>query len=75
MRTNLRKSRTKAGLTQADVARMAGIGLRQYKAIEYGESNGSVEVWKHLRTIFRKPIDFLLEQEVDKEIISKEDKK
>ena len=75
MRTNLRKSRTKAGLTQADVARVAGIGVRRYKAIECGESNGSVEVWKHLRTIFRKPIDFLLEQEVDKEIISKEDEK
>ena len=41
MRVNLRKARLKAGLTQADVARMAGIGLRQYKAIEYGESNGS----------------------------------
>lgn len=73
MRTNLRKARMKAGLTQADVARMVGIGLRQYKAIEYGESNGSVEVWKHLRTIFHKSIDFLLEQEADSKIISRED--
>ena len=65
MRENLRKARMKAGLTQADVARLAGLGLRQYKAIEYGESNGSVDVWKRLRSIFRKPIDYLLEQEED----------
>ena len=70
MRENLRKARMKAGLTQADVARLAGLGLRQYKAIEYGESNGSVDVWKRLRSIFRKPIDYLLEQEEDFQSIS-----
>ena len=61
MREGLRKARTEKGLTQADMARMAGIGLRQYKAIEYGESNGSIDVWIRLKSILQKPIDTMLE--------------
>lgn len=65
MRKNLRHERNRTGLTQADAARLLGISTRQYARLERGEADGSVDVWKRLRSIFRKPIDYLLEQEED----------
>lgn len=65
-RPNLINSRKNKGFTQVSVAILLKISVRQYQALEAGTSDGSVKVWEKLKKLFGKPIDYLLEQEVDK---------
>ena len=51
MRKKLKEARTKAGWTQQKVADELGIGLRHYQKIEYGDLNGSFEVWDALEDL------------------------
>lgn len=51
MRRNLKEARKKAGLTQQAMADKLDIGLRHYQKIEYGDTNGSFEVWDALEDI------------------------
>lgn len=52
MRSNLKKARQDAGLTQQQVADRLGIGLRHYKLIEAGTTVGRVELWDALEDLF-----------------------
>lgn len=51
MRKNLKEVRAAAGLTQQQMADKLNIGLRHYKKIEGGESEGSIRVWDTLEDI------------------------
>lgn len=51
-RENLKKARKEAGMTQKQVAEYLFITERHYKAIEYGERVGSVELWDKLEDLF-----------------------
>ena len=51
MRTNLKKARQDAGLTQQQMADKLNIGLRYYKSIESGERLGGVDIWDALEDI------------------------
>ena len=62
MRTNLINERKIKQITQAEVARILGITIRQYARLEAGTSDGSIKVWQRLKDLFHKPIDYLLEQ-------------
>lgn len=63
MRQNLRKARKRKGLTQRDIARLLNITVRQYGAIESGESNGSVKVWQEIKRVLGGTIDDLLQDD------------
>lgn len=63
MRQNLRKARKRKGLTQKDIARLLDITVRQYGAIEVGESNGSVKVWQKIKRVLGGTIDNLLQDD------------
>lgn len=52
MRTNLKKARKDAGLTQQQVADQIGIGLGHYQKIEGGFRDGSYAIWDSLEDIF-----------------------
>lgn len=52
MRTNLKKARKDAGLTQEQMAKKLYVGLRQYKRIEHGESLGSIDLWDAMEDFF-----------------------
>lgn len=52
MRENLRKSRTDKNMTQKQVAEYLNVIERHYKAIEYGERLGSIDVWDKLEDLF-----------------------
>ena len=39
-------------MTQKEVAEYLGISERYYKAIEYGERLGSIEIWDNLESLF-----------------------
>ena len=62
-RTNLIRERKNKDLTQATTAQLIGITTRQYKNIEAGTSDGSLAVWRKLKDLLHKPIDYLLEQD------------
>lgn len=62
---NLITLRQNQKLTQKDIATKLNISLKQYQRLEAGTSDGSIEVWRKLKEIFNKPIDFLLEQEIE----------
>lgn len=64
LRQNLKDARTEKQYTQTEIAKCAGITVRQYQAIEAGTSDGSVKVWCKLKDLLNKPIDYLLEQVV-----------
>lgn len=51
-RLNLINARIDRGMTQADVAKELGIGLRSYKQLEYAERTGNVEYWDKLEEMF-----------------------
>ena len=51
-RENLKKARQAAGMTQQQVAEYLEVTLRHYKAIEYGERLGSIEIWDNLESLF-----------------------
>ncbi len=65
MRINLIKARKNKCLTQKRVSQILEISERQYRKLEAGTSNGSVELWYKLKDLFNQPIDCLLEQAVD----------
>ena len=52
MRDKLQEARRAQGMTQQQVADLLGIGLRHYQKVEYGEINGSFEVWDALEDRF-----------------------
>lgn len=52
MRTNLKKARKEAGLTQEKMAEKLHICLRYYKGIESGEHLGSIPIWDALEDLF-----------------------
>lgn len=52
MRKKLKEARQKAGMTQRQVAEYLGVIERHYKAIEYGERLGSIDVWDKLEDLF-----------------------
>ena len=65
MRINLIKARKEKCLTQKQTAQILEISERQYRKLEAGTSNGSIDIWRKLKDLFEKPIDCLLEQAVD----------
>lgn len=52
MRTNLKKARQDAGMTQQQVADYLGISLQYYQYLEYGSKTGRVENWDKLEDLF-----------------------
>ncbi len=67
MRTNLKKARQAAGMTQKQVAEKLGISERYYKYLEAGRSIGSVDLWDALEDIFSVHQRFLRESHPDQE--------
>lgn len=65
LRENLMNARKKEGFTQLQIAQALGISLRHYNSLEAGTSEGSVRVWKRLKKLLNRSIDYLLEQVVD----------
>lgn len=65
-RNNLIQARKSKQLTQAEISKQLNVSTRHYRTLEAGTSDGSIEVWRKLKEIFNKPIDFLLEQEFEK---------
>jgi transcriptional regulator with XRE-family HTH domain len=65
LRENLRAERKLKDLTQEQAADQIGTTARQYSRLETGTSDGSIKVWKRLRDLLGKPIDYLLEQVAD----------
>lgn len=51
MRTNLKKARQDAGLTQQQMADKLNIGLRYYQHIEKGDRTGDFQLWDMLEDI------------------------
>lgn len=51
MRKKLKEARQKAGMTQQQMADKLNVGLRHYQKIEYGDTNGSFEIWDALEDI------------------------
>ena len=47
----LKKARKEAGTTQQQMADKLHLNLRHYQKIEYGELNGSFEVWDALEDL------------------------
>lgn len=62
---NLITARKEQQLTQVELAKMLDVTERHYKSLESGDSDGSVKVWKKLKTITGKSIDYLLQQADD----------
>lgn len=52
MRSNLKKARQDAGLTQKQVAEKLGISETAYQRIEYGERIGRIDNWDKLEDLF-----------------------
>lgn len=75
MLQNLITARKDAGLTQTETAKRIGITTRQYLAIERGQSDGSIKVWKQLKDLFHEPIDYLLEEVTDTHRIAQNEPK
>ncbi len=50
-RNKLSAARKAAGMTQQQIADHLGLSLRHYQKIEYGELNGSFEVWDALEDL------------------------
>lgn len=51
MRSNLKKARQDAGLTQQNMADKLGISLRYYQSIEQGSRTGDFYIWDTLEDI------------------------
>ena len=51
MRSNLKKARTDAGLTQEQMAEKLGISSIYYQKIEHGDRIGSFDIWDALEDI------------------------
>lgn len=50
-RERLKKARKEAGMTQQQMADRLGLMLGHYQKIEYGNLNGSFEIWDALEDI------------------------
>ena len=59
MRTNLINARKKIGYTQKQIAQVLEMTERHYQDLEAGTSDGSMKVWKKLRSLLNKTIDYL----------------
>ncbi len=53
MRTQLKKARQEAGLSQKQVAEYLKLSERGYKFIEYGQRGGTIETWDKLEDLFK----------------------
>ena len=51
-RDRLREARRERGMTQQQVAKEVGIGLRYYQDIESGKKCGSFAIWDALEDLF-----------------------
>lgn len=63
--TNIKKERNKKGLTQSQLAEKIGVSKQTICDWEKGRSIPSYMKLKLLSKILEKPIDYLLEQEID----------
>lgn len=52
MRSNLKKARQEAGMTQQQVADYLEISLVYYQKIEAGSRTGDFEIWDSLEDLF-----------------------
>lgn len=48
----MKEARRQAGMTQKQVAEYLNVVERHYKAIEYGERLGSIDIWDKLEDLF-----------------------
>lgn len=67
MRTNLKKARKDAGLTQEQMAKKLNTCLRNYKYIESGKAMGSIPMWDAMEDLFGIHQRILREIHLDKE--------
>lgn len=51
MRKKLKAARQAARLTQQEMAKQLGVGVRHYKKLESGDTIGSISVWDTLEDI------------------------
>ncbi len=70
--TNIKKERVSKGLTQLQLAKKLGVNKQTIRDWEKGRRIPNYIKLKHLSEILQKPIDYLLEQEVDDTNSSKE---
>lgn len=61
----LKKHRLKKGLTQAQIAALLGISVRQYQRVEAGESFLTQEKLNKLEDLFQTPQRVLLAKNVE----------
>lgn len=52
MRQILKNARTRAKMTQRDVAQHLGINIRYYQKLEAGSNAGRYELWDNLEALF-----------------------
>lgn len=52
MRQILKDARTRANMTQREVAQHLGINIRYYQKLEAGTSTGRCELWDSLEALF-----------------------
>lgn len=50
---NIRKARQKLDLTQAEVAKKAGVNMNYYSRIERGEVNSSIEIVENIAKVLK----------------------
>lgn len=60
-RDNLRRARLRAGLTQAQVATMAGLSRAAYANIELGRKNPSLGIAIRIAHVLGQPVEALFE--------------
>ena len=60
-RNNLRRARLRAGLTQAQVAAMAGLSRPMYTNIELGRKNPSLDMAIRIAHVLGQPVEALFE--------------
>jgi len=58
-RNNLRRARLRAGLTQAQVAAMAGLSRPMYTNIELGRKNPSLDTALRIAEVLGQPVEDL----------------
>lgn len=59
---NLKAARKERRFTQSKLAKTLGISTRHYQDLEYGVSEGSVQIWRQLAQILNFTIDHLLKE-------------
>lgn len=75
MRTALRRARLRAGLTQSEVARRAGLTRASYTNIERGYKNPSVATALRIARILNKPVEELFSDEPPTDRVAKRGRK